>query len=144
MTIEDKAREFTEYFKQGTRDNGEGYVYLTRHAPQWAEDAVYDCHKLFDLLPNDWLYQAILDVATGIAEDGDEHDVDELVDVYNNDLLTWYASNLTWLGVTGEARADGMIGDTDVISQISVTQWYVYYSIQSKLFYTFEELTDGE
>ena len=77
---------------------GSGYLSLKDDAPGWVRDMVMDAHD--GEAPNDWRYGKIVDILDVLHEYGlgaytGAHVVlDELCDMYTDDLLRWVADYL--------------------------------------------------
>lgn len=102
MTIQQLAATLARNLITKNRDTGAEYVCRADDAPAWTLDVI--CHAHGDMLPDDWRYKMIQNVAEMIAE-RDDVDADDLSDVmyeaidsrisiYNADLCAWLASSV--------------------------------------------------
>lgn len=98
------AQEFADAFEVRHRDNGQAFHCLKDGTPQWISDAVYRAHENGDLMPNDWTYRLVGNIALEMAErmnggfwDDDYTALDEIADYvtpsYNHEALDWLASH---------------------------------------------------
>lgn len=98
------AQEFVNAFEVRHRDNGQAFHCLKDGTPQWISDAVYRAHEDGDLMPNDWTYRLVGNIALEMAErmnggfwDDDYTALDEIADYvtpsYNHEALDWLASH---------------------------------------------------
>ncbi len=60
--INELLEEFSLAFGKKTRTNGKEFWFLKDDAPEWMTDIVYKCHDSGEILPNDEIYSAIMDI----------------------------------------------------------------------------------
>lgn len=112
MTIATLAATLAASFVKDKRNDGTEFVKLKADAPAWAQDAVQAAHA--DMMPDDWRYRMIREVALELDEvlsynaDADLDDaaherIDSLIPVYNWDRLQWVASSLYRAAYVDEA-----------------------------------------
>ena len=118
------AKEALQYFTRDTRNDKTEFWATTNDAPGWVKDLCYAAHKVDDVLPNDFIYEYIVDALDLIAEaDGAERysEIEEDIfsiegDIYNADLLRWVASNLTFSAYVDQAIEEyGIKGHFEVL-----------------------------
>ena len=108
-------------FKQETRDDGSKF-YSCQHVDAGTEllEFIQDLHD--DELPNDWRYDTIVSILDALCEVNDLNSyqdiydlaggiADNITDIYNSDLLKWYADNTSRLCYIEEAESEGIISD---------------------------------
>jgi hypothetical protein len=123
-------------FTQDKRQDGTLFWCLTDQAHQNDEELTPWLMALHDEeLPNDWRYETIVSVLDALMDiDGrlaDHEDPYELIhdialnitDIYNADLLQWYADIPSRVAYIDDAVSDGLIDtDTDTIARLTVGQ----------------------
>jgi hypothetical protein len=140
MTIQQLAATLARNLVTKNRDTGVEYVCRADDAPDWTLDVI--CHAHGDMLPDDWRYRMIQNVAYMIAE-RDDVDADDLSDVmyeaignilsiYNSELCAWLASNVHRIGYCDEAQNEYGVAD-NIMSAISQGQHLEYEEIWSLL-----------
>lgn len=138
-------------FEQDTRDDGSRFWRLTAEARQSVDGLTSFVCKLYDdELPDDWRYETIVNILDAIVEDNGNTDRGDLVsgiannltDLYNSDLLKWYADHPGRLNYVEVARDEGLICDgLDVIGQLTIGQ---NECIRDMVFLILEKLNYGE
>ena len=122
-------------FTQDKRQDGTLYWCLTEQARQSVDDLTEWLHSLHDdELPNDWRYETIVSIldalmdVEGLDEFMDHHDLamgisDNLTDIYNADLLQWYADIPSRVSYIDDAQSEGLIDtNTDTIARLTIGQ----------------------
>jgi hypothetical protein len=146
-TIKDITSELAGSFEEKTRDNGEKFYCLKREEeiPSWINsELVHRIHlSLDDRFPDDWVYKTITFVLNSFesynCESEDEmRDVageiaDNLVDVYNMDLIRWLGLNLNNASLVDEAVSEGFADGKDVIASIRSGQYLAIERIAMSL-----------
>lgn len=98
------AQEFADAFEVRHRDNGQAFHCLKDGTPQWISDAVYKAHEDGDLMPNDWTYRLVANLALEMSERmngnnwredyaGLEEIAEAVVPCYNHEALDWLSSH---------------------------------------------------
>lgn len=98
MTIQELARQASESLIWNERKEGGKYCYFKDGSPQWMKEMAFKCHNIDDVMPNDYIYAFIseaLDIITG-SDNPDEAIFEIEPDIYNNELLSWLSSNLSF------------------------------------------------
>lgn len=149
-TVQTLAYDLSQALVDATRDSGARYVKLQDGSPEWMTDAIHAAHG--DMMPDDWRYRAIRDVAGFIAEIDDGEYVredhvheccDQLVDVYNADLTAWLASSLNRLGYCDQAVDDGLVEmDAGMSKRLQIGQYVEYQEIFFALSLFLDEQAD--
>lgn len=90
------AKAMAGRFTQRTRDDETRYTTLSDGAEPWMRDVVQDAHN--GMLPDDWRYDAIAAAVEFIADRDDWEDAsyefaNDQVDVYDSDVIAWFASH---------------------------------------------------
>jgi len=109
-------------FTQDKRQDGTLYWCLTEQARQSFDDLTEWLHGLHDdELPNDWRYETIVSILDALMDTDDLSNAepgelsvgiaDNLTDIYNSDLLQWYAANTSRLCYIEQAEEEGLIGE---------------------------------
>ena len=123
-------------FTQDKRDDGSTFWTYTDQARQSADDLATWIGELHDQeLPNDWRYEtivsildALMDVDAPLDEFMDHHDLvagiaDNITDIYNADLLQWYADIPSRVAYIDDAVSEGLIDtNADTIARLTVGQ----------------------
>ena len=122
-------------FTQDKRQDGTLYWCLTEQARQSVDDLTEWLRGLHDdELPNDWRYETIVSIldalmdVEGLADYEDHHDlVDGIAnnntDIYNADLLQWYADIPSRVAYIDDAQSEGLIDtNTDTIARLTIGQ----------------------
>jgi hypothetical protein len=135
------AGQLAASFETAKRNDDQEFTRLKEDAPSWASEAVRIAHGDL-LLPDDWRYNAVSEVASAIAdldEDADFDDerqerVDGLVDIYNADLLAWVSSLLTRACYCDEAVEEyGYPRDEGLFKVLQYGQFREYEEIWDQL-----------
>jgi len=137
MTLHQHAATLARNLVTKHRDTGAEYVCRADDAPEWTLDVVMHAHG--DMLPDDWRYMMIQNVAYMIAE-RDDVDADDLSDVmheaidnqvsiYNSDLCAWLASSVHRIGYCDEALDEFGLPSKSVITAIQQGQRLEYEEI---------------
>jgi len=128
----ENRRQYSKYFKINTRENGSQYTTKTDDCPKDLEQLIYDIHKEFDAMPNNWIYSQIC-----FAFDNMEtpyatlEDCTIEADCYNSDLYKWL----------GEPYAVGFIEEyssefsnsKDIYTLIAGGQWLAITNIYTRV-----------
>jgi hypothetical protein len=87
-------KDYTLYFIDDVRTNGESYVYLSDSAPEELKELVKRIHfeSFYECLPNDWIYSMTRE-ALETLESEDIEEVNIEADVYNHELAQWFRDN---------------------------------------------------
>lgn len=104
QTVPALATALAAAFVKSERTNGDTFYHLADDSPEWMTGAIHACHG--EMMPDDWRYSMIRNVAYGLADtqavdDPNElsdlsHEIlDGLVSIYNADRLNWVSSNLS-------------------------------------------------
>ena len=123
-------------FTQDKRTDGSTFWTYTDQARQSADDLATWIGELHDdELPNDWRYEtivsildALMDVDAPLDEFMDHHDLvlgiaDNITDIYNADLLQWYADIPSRVAYIDDAVSEGLIDtNADTIARLTVGQ----------------------
>tara|TARA_B100000003_G_scaffold9637_1_gene8282 strand:+ start:5658 stop:6149 length:492 start_codon:yes stop_codon:yes gene_type:complete len=123
-------------FTQDKRQDGTLFWCLTDQARATVDDLTEWLHELHDdELPNDWRYETIVaicealqDVDAPLDEFMDHHDLvagiaDNITDIYNADLLQWYAENTSRLCYIEQAEEDGIINkEASIDARLTIGQ----------------------
>ena len=143
------ARQLADAFETRTRApeaGGAEFVCLKDGAPQWVKDAVFAAHGNGSMLPDDWRYRMIREVADALTERDPEawedtgEIADQLADIYNATLTAWVASHLSRIGYVDEAVESGLVEPEAGLSRrLMVGQYLEYQEIAGALIATIEE-----
>jgi len=97
------ARSFVDAFEVRHRSDNKPYHCLKDNSPQWMVDAIFAAHGRGEMMPNDWSYRLIGNVADNIADALERGEDDEseiiisaayaVVPDYNYERLDWLASH---------------------------------------------------
>ena len=122
-------------FTQEKRQDGTLYWCLTEQARQSVDDLTEWLHELHDdELPNDWRYETIVSIldalmdVEGLDDYEDHHDLADGIannstDIYNADLLQWYADMPSRVAYIDDAVSEGLIDtNTDTIARLTIGQ----------------------
>ena len=123
-------------FTQDKRQDGSTFWTYTDQARQSADDLATWIGELHDdELPNDWRYEtivsildALMDVDAPLDEFMDHHDLvhgiaDNITDIYNADLLQWYADIPSRVAYIDDAVSEGLIDtNSDTIARLTIGQ----------------------
>ena len=98
-------------FLQSHRGEKGSFWHTSDEAPEWVKNLCHTAHKVDDVMPNDYVYEYIVDALDliGEMEGADrlsefEESIFEIEgDIYNADLLQWVASNLSFSSYVDEA-----------------------------------------
>lgn len=110
-TVISMAKQLDRALVTGKRDNGEDFYKLRDEAPQWMIDAVHAAHG--DMLPDDWKYKMIADLASSLAELDDDATQDAIERaIYELEAPVYTAQLVDWLGSGGRiSYADEVLED---------------------------------
>ena len=113
---------------------------------QWMVDAIRECHDGGELLPNDWIYEAIHSVLGDLTdrepdswEDSTSEIADSNVDVYNADRTRWLASHLAFGALVDEAVEELGQSDQGIFGNIGIGQYVLLERIAHTLISAIEE-----
>ena len=122
-------------FTQDKRQDGTLYWCLTEQARQSVDDLTEWLRGLHDdELPNDWRYETIVSIldalmdVEGLADHKDHNDLvdgiaNNITDIYNSDLLQWYADIPSRVAYIDDAQSEGLIDtNTDTIARLTIGQ----------------------
>lgn len=121
-------------FTQDKRQDGSSFWCRTDRADESKDLAnfIRECHDAE--MPNDWRYETIVSIldalmdVEGLDDYEDHHDlVDGIAnnntDIYNADLLQWYADIPSRVAYIDDAQSEGLIGtNTDTIARLTIGQ----------------------
>lgn len=111
-------------------------------SPQWMTDVVYACHESGDMLPDDWRYDFINEVAGALAEEHWEN-VDVESDVYNHDLTQWIASRIDRAYYCDQAIDElGYDPRASTMDRLSFGQYYEKVEVKNALVAALDEVDD--
>ena len=107
-------------FTQDKRDDGSTFWCYTEQARQSPDDLAIWIGELHDdELPNDWRYETIVAICEALMDEDDLSNADpgelsvgianNLTDIYNADLLQWYADIPSRVAYIDDAQSDGLI-----------------------------------
>jgi hypothetical protein len=113
-TLHEAAFALKDAIESRTRESGEQFYSLKDGAPEWVQEAVRAAHDGGDMLPNDWSYRLLSDMAERIfeafeREEGPDRDdvvmvaADELAENRASDVLDWLCSHSYRVAFTDEA-----------------------------------------
>jgi hypothetical protein len=129
-TIQDRAREASEWFETATRESGDEFLRLRDGRPEWVQDLVFAAHGAGEFMPDDYRYRYTFEALEAIAESDDPEDgahefADEAVDVYTGARLGWLASNLRRPSYCDTARDEfgEQLGHSDIVGIIGMGQY---------------------
>lgn len=140
---------FANQFQVKERDNGDTFLCLSDSAPSWCQDVCREAHG--GLMPDDWRYSWISSAADSLVDiDPDNWDefheiADGLVDVYNDRLSAWLASNLTRAEYVNDAVSSGLVdvsGDFDLYRALMAGQYEEINETIQSLVSEIESLAD--
>lgn len=110
------AKEALKYFKLGKREDETEYwhAHNVPDEPEWIRELCYSAHKIDDVLPNDYIYEYIVNALELISEMDGAQSISEFEEsifeieglIYNHDLLKWVSSNLTFSRWVDEAMTE--------------------------------------
>ena len=122
-------------FTQDKRDDGSTFWCLTEQARQSVDDLTEWLRNLHDdELPNDWRYETIVSICEALQDVDDLEDVDachdlvsgiadNITDIYNADLLQWYADIPSRVAYIDDAVSEGLIDtNANTIARLTVGQ----------------------
>jgi hypothetical protein len=122
-------------FTQDKRQDGSTFWCLTEQARQTVDDLTEWLRGLHDdELPNDWRYETIVSILDALMEiegridDEYQDDLvsgisDNITDIYNADLLQWYADIPSRVAYIDNAMSEGLIDtNSDTIARLTVGQ----------------------
>lgn len=122
-----KGFKVSERVKAGRDEAPQRFYHLKDNAPQCVKDLVYKAHKIDDVLPNDYIYEFIVEALQLFTESGAvrmselEEDINEIEpDVYNADLLRWVSDNLAFSAWVDEALSE--YGAKDLFQALQIGQ----------------------
>ena len=138
-TVQELARILADSLTTQER-NGKTITVTKDDKPEWVVDVIHAAHG--NLLPDDWTYEVVGEVAELLADGDDDSDIE--ADIYTHDLLQWLAEYPNaadavdeWYDETGEPRGA-------LIEQLQQGQYKakrdIFYAVESAL----EELATEE
>ena len=121
-------------FTQDKRQDGSTFWCLTERARQSVDDLtewLRDLHD--DELPNDWRYETIVDICEALMDQDDLSNADpgelsvgiadNITDIYNADLLQWYANIPSRVAYIDDVQSEGLIDtNIDTMSRLMIGQ----------------------
>lgn len=126
MTAITKTKSYNEYFTVKKRFNRDKLIVVKRDdSPKDLEDLIYEIHNIFDVMPDDWIYETIRDAFRAFEVDYDKDiDLEEILsemepDIYNDDLTEWARSSYA-INAIDEAVEE--YGSKDFINSMQVGQ----------------------
>lgn len=137
-TYKEVICEFANSFVTDRRNDGKEFVKLADTCPEWVSEIVRKCHG--DMMPDDWRYHMIKTVAyefcTRSCDNQDDCEelvgeiADDLIDVYNINLLEWLSSDLDRAYYCNEAISEGLLStNADIFERIRMGQYKEYEEI---------------
>lgn len=137
-TVQELARILADSLTTQERD-GKIITVTKDDKPEWVVDVIHAAHG--NLLPDDWTYETVGEVAELIAEGDDDSDLE--AEIYTAKLLQWFADSP---GATDYAdQAAGEYGKFDgIIEQIQAGQLLAKQEIYSAVYAALEELATEE
>jgi hypothetical protein len=85
-----QATNVLKAFERKTREDGTNYYTCSNEDIK--NNLVKACHDNCHILPNDWIYNTIVDCLDLISDYDDVDSITLEPDCYNNDLFTWFDS----------------------------------------------------
>ena len=81
---------YSKYFIQKTRDNGESFFCLNDLAPECLKELMFETHHEFfnGAMPNDWIYGQVWSAFIDLESDKIE-DINIEADIYYSTLYNW-------------------------------------------------------
>ena len=146
--------QFAEYlyeqFEQFTRDDQSVYWRVKQDYSEHAllNELTWRIHQHFDALPNDWLYESVVNVLEAYSppcdENQDYHEIaDPLVMVYTADLLDWTRNHFAQESITEVLQEGQAINSYDELIQSA--QYHVLWRIAELVdMYLDENLPEDE
>lgn len=136
---------YTEHFEMKMRADASQFVAAKEGAPQELRDLISDIHMLyfFNTLPNDWIYQTILEAFEYCADEtlGSVDDISVEADLYNSDLASWFYENCNQFAHEYCNQAMEELAVKDIILVMSAAQW----NAKDKIYrHVYAWLQDGE
>lgn len=129
-TFRTVLNELANSFVSDVRADKTAFYKFGGKAPAWARESGRKVHSaLYDIGPNDWVYENMCWIAQAFTnyegesasdyqDNGYLTEIAEAqADVYNRDLLNWLSSNLLWANMVDQAVENlghskhGIIGD---------------------------------
>lgn len=148
-TIQNIANEILAVTEKKTRGNGDTFHTIDYDRLEYGaqlQDAVRLSHG--DKLPNDWIYDAVVDFLNAVEEDiisssDDIHEwADNAVNVYDHDLLIWAVDHKTWIDYATEEFGIPTAENFSFMKLISLGQYYQMQYIANTMLAALEELTE--
>lgn len=138
---------FANQFESRTRENGDTFHCLADNRPEWCQDVAKECHG--GMMPDDYRYNWLSHGADSLADipadDWEEsiHEIaDGMVDVYNHNLTTWLASNLSRGEYVNDAMENGLPAENDIFNTLQCGQYQEISETLSCLVQEIESLAD--
>lgn len=151
MDLKEIAGEVRDYFEGVSRParapgaNPETFYAIKNYRPIWLIDFIRDqIHEGGHWLPDDFKYQTVVDVLDALYEEQDPDELNLEADVYNSDLIAWFASHGERAGLVDEAVEQLGHSDQGVIGDISQGQWYEKDQIAHMVVDVLKEHMDDE
>lgn len=123
MTIHEAAKEARSYFtlRPGTEERPKFWS-CGKDAPDWVMDFVRAAHDNSNILPDDTIYEEVVDALDAILDADEDAEADDLDEtrtefadggsVYNYDMAQWFASHTSRGTLVDEAVKEfGYPGD---------------------------------
>lgn len=112
--------EYSQFFENKTRSNGDKFYALKDAAPEKLSDFIEKIHSdhFFGALPNDWIYDTI---HSAFLDQEDGSAVDPEADCYNSELYKWLNNGFAD-EYCNEALQDGL-ANPEIWSIISAGQY---------------------
>lgn len=146
-TIQQLANELSLSFEKRTRDNGDAFLCLKDDAPAWMRDVVRKAH--WDMLPDDYTFQAVAALAAEISDTDEHTDLFEVaagmsyrvVSVYNGELISWLGSHSSrWSRVDEALREWGYNEEIGLFGVLQTAQheelleicWALLYALADR------------
>lgn len=130
-----KTAEALAWFEQAKRESTGETFWRTRDGrPEWLHDAIYAAHDDGELLPDDTVYEYVVDVLDALAEaDPESHDeisdaahewADASMDTSYHDLTAWLHSHPSRVYLCDEAAEEFWSEkDAELWKQIQLGQY---------------------
>jgi hypothetical protein len=117
-------------FKEEQRADGSSF-WSCQHVDAGTEllEFIQELHD--DELPNDWRYETIVSILDAIIDSDKDANTDDLAigiadnltDIYNHDLIKWYADRTDRVWYVDNANEEGMINaEADTIARLTIGQ----------------------
>jgi len=123
-------RQYGQYLHMQTRANGTSYISKTDDCPKELEALIYDIHKHFDAMPNDWIYRVIGQAFDDMDQDDyTTEDCSIEADCYNSDLYKWFGEPYALECI--DEYASEFADNKDIYTLIAGGQWLALERIYS-------------